>query len=179
MFKVNCWNGDKRRVVKARITLDLQFLVGGTDDEDREDSIREALNDHYKDMVDRSFWRDAITGMSIESVKTDSPGPDDMLELRRKAPPVLACRVRVRVLAPAIHVVENMEAVEHVMRHGYAPKEEWSVDERKGLVHIPGVGDAGDGDYIVADRQSRTVELYRSREALLERYEGVKEVGNG
>lgn len=76
MFEVNCWNGDERRVVKARIAIDLQFLVGGTDDADREDSIREALNDHYEDMANQSFWRDAITGMNIESVKT-APGKED------------------------------------------------------------------------------------------------------
>ena len=70
MFEVNCLSGEKRRVVKARIAIDLQFLVGGTDDEDREDSVREALNDHYEDMVSQSFWRDAIVGMDIKSVKT-------------------------------------------------------------------------------------------------------------
>lgn len=80
MFEVNCWSGDARRVVRARIAIDLQFLVGGTDDADREDSIREALNDHYEDMVDQSFWRDAIVGMDIESIKTAGPQPDALLE---------------------------------------------------------------------------------------------------
>lgn len=178
MFRVNCWNGDARKVVEARIAVTLQFLVGAADDEDREDSIREVLNDHYDDMVGQSFWRDAIVGMSIESVKTALPRTDGTLELRRKAP-VMACRVRVKGLAPAIRIVENRDAVARVMRHGCVPEEEWSVDERAGLVHIPGAGAAGDGDYIVADRQSRTVELYRSREALLERYECVGEDGNG
>ena len=70
MFEVNCLSGEKRRVVRAKITVGLQFLVGGTDDTDREDSVREALNDHYEDMVSQSFWRDAIVDMDIESVKT-------------------------------------------------------------------------------------------------------------
>lgn len=77
MFEVNCLSGGERKVVKARIALDLQFLVGGTDDEDREDSVREGLNDHYEDMVRQSFWRDAITGMSIESVRTAEKGDDN------------------------------------------------------------------------------------------------------
>lgn len=69
MFKINCWNGEPTRKVKLAVKVEMIFDVGGTDDEDRIDSVRMAFDDHYDETVDNSFWRDAITDMEIEDVQ--------------------------------------------------------------------------------------------------------------
>jgi hypothetical protein len=69
MFEINCLNGAPRRKVKLTVQVEMIFDVGGTDDEDRIDSVREAFDDHYDEMVNNSFWRGAITNMEVEDIR--------------------------------------------------------------------------------------------------------------
>ena len=72
MLEINCMSGMARRVVRARVAVDMEFLVGGEDSADRVDSVRMALTDHYDDAVKSSFWRDAITGASVLAVDAEA-----------------------------------------------------------------------------------------------------------
>ena len=69
MCEINCWNGEPRRKVKLTVRVEMTFDVGGTDDEDRMDSVRMAFDDHYDETINNSFWKDAITGMVVEDVQ--------------------------------------------------------------------------------------------------------------
>lgn len=69
MYEINCWNGDPRRKVKLTVQVEMTFDVGGSDDEDRIDSVRMAFDDHYDETVNNSFWRNAITGMMVKDVQ--------------------------------------------------------------------------------------------------------------
>lgn len=69
MFEINCLNGAHRRKVKLTVQVEMIFDVGGTDDEDRIDSVREAFDDHYDETVNNSFWRGAITNMEVKDVR--------------------------------------------------------------------------------------------------------------
>lgn len=74
----------------------------------------------------------------------------DVLLLRRKNGP-WACLVKGHWLAPAIWVFDNLETLKRLMAAGNVPCEEWSVDGRSGIVHVPGLGGVPVGDYIVLD----------------------------
>ena len=72
MCEINCMSGMARRVVRAKVAVDMEFLVGGEDSADRIDSVRMALADHYDDAVKSSFWRDAITEVSVLAVDAEA-----------------------------------------------------------------------------------------------------------
>lgn len=76
MCEINCISGMARRVVRAKVVVDMEFLVGGEDDADRIDSVHMALDDHYDDAVKSSFWRDAITGASVLAVDAEAGDPE-------------------------------------------------------------------------------------------------------
>lgn len=80
MFEINCMSGMARRVVRAKVVVDMEFLVGGEDSADRIDSVCMALDDHHDDAIKSSFWRDAIKEVSVLAIDAEadnSEGGDD------------------------------------------------------------------------------------------------------
>jgi hypothetical protein len=76
MYEINCMSGMARRVVRAKVVVDMEFLVGGEDSADRVDSVRMALADHYDDAVESSFWRGAITNASVSAIYAETDNPE-------------------------------------------------------------------------------------------------------
>ena len=62
-------NGQKKKVVKATIQMEVEFVVGGEDDADRMDSVQELFNDHYDEIADNAFLKDGITSMFIDNLE--------------------------------------------------------------------------------------------------------------
>lgn len=67
MIHLNTY-GQKTKVVKAKVVMELEFLVGGEDDQDRMDAVAELFDDHYDEIADHSFLRDSLTGLSIKDI---------------------------------------------------------------------------------------------------------------
>jgi len=68
---VNGMSGLETKMVRAKIVANVEFVVGGEDDEDRFDSVRMLFDDHYDSIVERSFFGKGISSMSIESMEAD------------------------------------------------------------------------------------------------------------
>ena len=63
------WNGipgDQRKTVKVSVRMELEFSVGGDSDEDRIDSVKKLMDDHYDDMVDSFYFNSAVKSMTAE-----------------------------------------------------------------------------------------------------------------
>ena len=73
MININTMTGLPTRVVKATLKVELSFRVGGDGDADRVDAVRTALDDHYDDVVRQSFWRDAISGLTVADITLGEP----------------------------------------------------------------------------------------------------------
>jgi hypothetical protein len=67
-MRINTLDGSKTATVVARYTLQAEFTVGGVDDEDRIDSVKEMFDDHYDDIVENPFLGDSITSMNVNSI---------------------------------------------------------------------------------------------------------------
>ena len=66
---VNGISGLETKVVMAKIVTEVEFIVGGEDDEDRDDSVRMLFDDHYDDIVKCSFFSNGIKSMFLDSVE--------------------------------------------------------------------------------------------------------------
>lgn len=65
MFRINTMSGDPVKTVVAKATIEYEFEVGGEDDDDRKDSVREAFWDHCRE----GFFEKAMTHITLHSVK--------------------------------------------------------------------------------------------------------------
>ena len=74
MYEINTMDGSPVKTVVARYVVEAKFKVGGTDDEDRMDSVRMLFEDHYDEIVNNSFLRDSITSLLLDSVKIEDGG---------------------------------------------------------------------------------------------------------
>ena len=96
---------------------------------------------------------------------------DALLKLSPKNRACGACEIRGRQLAPAMWQFDNIEDVAAILELGRVPYEEWTTDQRSGLLNIPGRGCVRIGGYIVVD--GHDVLVYRSRDEMLRHYDIV------
>lgn len=68
MIHLNTY-GQTKKVVTAKIVMEVEFVVGGESDEDRLDSVNELFEDHYDEIADNSFLKDSIVSMTLRDVK--------------------------------------------------------------------------------------------------------------
>lgn len=68
-MEINTMTGLPAKTVKAVLEVELTFKVGGDSDDDRVDAVKMALDDHYDETVNNSFWRDAISGLVVKDIE--------------------------------------------------------------------------------------------------------------
>lgn len=68
MINLNRILGDPSEKIKVKITAEVEFYVGGKDHEDRVDSVKQLLDDHYDDIIANSYFREGIVSMTTEIV---------------------------------------------------------------------------------------------------------------
>ena len=74
MIMLNTLDGSPVKTVRATITIEVDVIVGGTDDEDRKDSVREMLDDHFHDIRESSWFKDSLQSMKLDKVEIDDVG---------------------------------------------------------------------------------------------------------
>jgi hypothetical protein len=63
--------GDPVKTVKVSVSMELEFSVGGDSDEDRIDSVKMLMDDHYDDMVNSFYFSKAVKSMTAEVVSIE------------------------------------------------------------------------------------------------------------
>lgn len=71
MIMLNTMAGMASKPVQAKITATVQLVVGGTDDEDRKDSVRELFNDHKGEITAslEDFFREGLVSATIGGIE--------------------------------------------------------------------------------------------------------------
>jgi hypothetical protein len=72
MFELNTMSGDERKKVKVSITIDVEMLIGGEDTDDRYDSVKEMIGDHYDDIVSSLVFGSGVNDIKISSFEEES-----------------------------------------------------------------------------------------------------------
>jgi len=122
---INTFDGSKTATVVAKYTVQAEFTVGGVDDEDRIDSVKEMFEDHYDDIVKNSFLRDAITSMVLDSVvvKNDDSSPCPRYITGNM------CQWLADLLDPAINDARIAAENEHIWANGSEDPEDAGMHE--------------------------------------------------
>lgn len=68
MIVLNGILGDPVKTVKVSVSMELEFSVGGDSDEDRIDSVKMLMDDHYDDMVNSFYFSKAVKSMTAEVI---------------------------------------------------------------------------------------------------------------
>jgi hypothetical protein len=82
MIMLNTMSGMLRKPVQAKIITTVQLVVGGTDDEDRKDSVRELFDDHKEEIMASlsAFFKEGLVSTTIgdiEMLETEGKGDGD------------------------------------------------------------------------------------------------------
>lgn len=82
MIMLNTMSGMLKKQVQAKITTTVQLVVGGTDDEDRKDSVQELFDDHKDEIMASlsSFFKEGLVSATIgdiEMLETKQEGDGD------------------------------------------------------------------------------------------------------
>ena len=96
-----------------------------------------------------------------------------MMTVKKRTPTQCALEVKGRCLAPAMRIIDNLDEIEQFMVMANIPCENWSIDERSGMVHIDGFGAIRIGQYAVVDDENGNLRVFDNISDLQEEYEVV------
>lgn len=96
-----------------------------------------------------------------------------MMTVKKKTPIQYALEVKDRCLAPAMRIIDNLDEIERFMVMANIPCENWSIDERSGMVYIEGFGAIRIGQYAVVDDENGNLKVFDNISDLREEYEIV------
>ena len=68
MINLNRMLGDESEKIRVQIRAVVDFYVGGENHEDRVDSVKMLLDDHYDDVVKSSFFSNGISSLAMEVI---------------------------------------------------------------------------------------------------------------
>lgn len=68
MINLNRILGDESEKIRVQIRAVVDFYVGGEDHEDRVDSVKMLLDDHYDDVVKSSFFSKGISSLTMDVI---------------------------------------------------------------------------------------------------------------
>ena len=71
MINLNRMLGDESEKIRVQMRAVVDFYVGGEDHEDRVDSVKMLLDDHYDDVVKSSFFSNGISSLTMEVIDED------------------------------------------------------------------------------------------------------------
>ena len=81
MLMLNTMDGMPRKTVRARIAVEVDMAVGGTDDADRLDSVRELFNDHAGEIEDtlsgHPWFKDGVVSVDLAGMKVMEDNGDE------------------------------------------------------------------------------------------------------
>lgn len=95
------------------------------------------------------------------------------MTVKKRTPTQYALEVKGRCLAPAIHVIDNLDEIERFMVMANIPCENWGIDERSGVVYIEGLGEIRIGQYAMVNDENGDLKVFDNISDLQEEYEIV------
>lgn len=96
-----------------------------------------------------------------------------MMTVKKRTPTQYALEVKGRCLAPAMRIIDNLDEIEQFMVMANIPCENWSIDERFGMVYIDGFGAIRIGQYAVVDDENCNLKVFDNISDLQKEYEVV------
>ena len=77
MLWLNTMAGLPRKMVRATVTFEIDMVVGGDDDEDMKDSVRELFDDGYDEIAGSTWFQDGVRSMTLNDVAILDEACDD------------------------------------------------------------------------------------------------------